>query len=95
MLNTKEKENQAEQFAVEIFDYCVDKKLALTYKTFDHNYDSLILYSEDYEVLESKLIECYHKYKKYDIFNTVPHFFQGTIPSVDVNHIGIVDEPPG
>lgn len=68
-------------------------QISLMTKTEDHNYDSCDIFTWDPKEMQKVLQELYLTHP--DIWQSVPHFFQGQVPGIDPNHIGFVQEPIG
>jgi hypothetical protein len=92
-LPTPQQEQQAQSMFKELLDSCTEQKISLLTKSEDHNYDSCDLYTWDRDKMAEVLKKLYPKYQ--NIWQSVYHFFQASIPSVDSKHIGFVQEPIG
>jgi hypothetical protein len=92
-LSTPQQLQQAQVMFKELLDLCTEEKISLLTKSEDHNYDSCDLYTWDRDKVKEVLKKLYPKYP--GVWQSVHHFFQASIPSVDTKHIGFVQEPIG
>jgi len=81
---------KATQYLAEVMKLAYESKIALSTKTFDHDYDGINLYTPNFKELEAIIHQVYPKYL--DAFGETEHFLQGPIDGVDTKHIGWVQE---
>jgi hypothetical protein len=91
-LSSPEKEATAQTYMSEVIEECVQRKITLAVKTYDHDYDSCILYTHDREALEEVLRAKYKKYRTTGLFASARRYFQAPISDIDPTHIAWVQE---
>lgn len=79
------------QFTNELMEYVYADRLSLLVKNEDHTYDNPCLYTW-HPIELSKILKNLHE-RYPNIWQSTPHFLQGTIHDVNPDHIGWVQEP--
>lgn len=92
-LNTPQRHSCGQDFLEAILRECRERKLTITTKSFEHNYDGLIIYTWHPREMADVFRKLYRTYK--DLFSDVPRVFQGEVQEILPGHIGWAREPIG
>jgi hypothetical protein len=89
-LTSSRKVDLSARWFTDVVERAHDQAISLTTKSFDHAYDSLNLYTWHPAEVAKIMQELYSHYEAAGLYNSTPHFFQGSLDGVDPNHIGFV-----